>query len=201
MFFSSLWRNFQNRRLGPRSQALGHQEEPASNELWQTEPLHTPVLQERHYSKARRVTQAGVPVRQPCMMMWGRAEEDTNICWTYCTVTQTLNCSLYLMFNFNCKDCLLNYALLPMTTPFYFIVLKTVVFCLWNTYRVMFGFRKGNTLLLLIFKTFQIDRKYTYFCFFVFVKIRKLLPNQWCLESSAGNRCGAPLVPVFVRLS
>lgn len=64
---SSIQRNLQNRRLRSRCQTVGHQEEPACHELWQTQPLHTSVLQEGHHSEARCVSQTGVPVRPPCI--------------------------------------------------------------------------------------------------------------------------------------
>lgn len=85
-FLSPAQRDFQNRRLSSRGQAMGHQEEPPGYELWQTESLYTPVLQERHHSEAWCVTQTGLPVRQPCMIKRIREEravEEPKICWTY----------------------------------------------------------------------------------------------------------------------
>lgn len=80
-FVSFTWRDFQNWRLRPRSQTVGHQEEPARHELWQTESLHTSVLQERHHPKAGRVSQTGVPVRPPCIMQVRM--DMCKTCWTY----------------------------------------------------------------------------------------------------------------------
>lgn len=118
-FVSLIWRDFQNWRLRSRSQTVGHPEEPARHELWQTEPLHTSVLQEGHHSKAGRVSQAGVPVRPPRIM--DVRMDMCKICWTYWVYSGSdvnataLSFGLHSrVFVFFCTDCLLNYALLPI---------------------------------------------------------------------------------------
>lgn len=118
-FVSLIRRDFQNWRLRSRSQTVGHPEEPARHELWQTEPLHTSVLQEGHHSKAGRVSQAGVPVRPPRIM--DVRMDMCKICWTYWVYSGSdvnataLSFGLHsCVFVFICTDCLLNYALLPI---------------------------------------------------------------------------------------
>ena len=57
-----IFRNIPDRRLGPGSQAVGSEKEPARNELRQTEPLHSPVLQKGNHQENRTVQTAGLPV-------------------------------------------------------------------------------------------------------------------------------------------
>lgn len=105
---------------------MGHQEEPPGYELWQTESLYTPVLQERHHSKARCITQTGLPVRQACMIKrigWSEKNERRKN-QRYAGHTVEVTQTLIWCFHFTCKDCLLNYAFLPIIIPLYFITLR-----------------------------------------------------------------------------
>lgn len=119
IYVFSVQRNFQNRRLSSRGQAMGHQEEPPGHELWQIESLYTPVLQEGHHQKAWRITQAGLPVCQPCMMKISQSEVNElrgNQRYAgHTVITSDMNSEARsLMFLFKCKDCLLKHALLPI---------------------------------------------------------------------------------------
>lgn len=105
---------------------MGHQEEPPGYELWQTESLYTPVLQERHHSKARCITQTGLPVRQARMIKkigWSEKNERRKN-QRYAGHTVEVTQTLIWCFHFTCKDCLLNYAFLPIIIPLYFITLR-----------------------------------------------------------------------------